>query len=308
MGGWNRRRGSVSVYFQILIIGANLRIVIFLAQIFFKVKIRTKLFIFTKINALWLFKKWQSLGRRENEPLSSSVAIFPVVSIEAARLFKGYNFTSYTLEPSRNRQMGSFVAYIFAYVVFKGKESNCRAVIGIGRSCSQALVWLRLQGTVHLGCCIKSDIVGSSLVASWLGLCVFTAIAQVQPLIGNILYTVCLGKKKKKLTLFSAVCSCLKMKYSLGAIILERKGMTKMWKGDIYEVWPTLKLIVSELIYTKSSFLQGDIVGWGPLFVYSHLLFLNSKITHFHQASCEERRRIFWCDINLLLRSFLGCF
>lgn len=59
--------------------------------------------------------------------------------------------------------------------------------------------------------------------------------AQIQPLIGKILYNVWLGKKKK-LTLFSAVCSCLKMKYSLGAIILERKGVTKMQKGDIYEI------------------------------------------------------------------------
>lgn len=31
-------------------------------------------------------------------------------------------------------------------------------------------------------------------------------------------------KKKKKKTLFSAVCSCLKMKYSLGAIILKRSN------------------------------------------------------------------------------------
>lgn len=77
---------------------------------------------------------------------------------------------------------------------------------------------------VHLGCCSKSDIVGSFLVALWLGLCVFTAMVQVQPLIGKILYTVCLGKKKKKKTLFSAVCSCLKMKYSLGAIILKRSN------------------------------------------------------------------------------------
>ena len=44
------------MYFQILIIGANLRIVIFLAQVFFKSR-SGKLFIFTKINALWLFKK-----------------------------------------------------------------------------------------------------------------------------------------------------------------------------------------------------------------------------------------------------------